>query len=124
MERKEAVQTENTMASSSFPDNISASFPLQGMFDLSEGEKSSLGFMELLGIQDFGPSLFDMSQVPSTVPSSSPNPIVTKMESPEMLNQPATPNSSSISSASSDAVNDEQVKVEEHEENQQKTKKQ
>ncbi|KAL5791972.1 hypothetical protein ACOSP7_000566 [Xanthoceras sorbifolium] len=127
MDIKEALEMDGTMGSSSFLDHVSAGFPLQGIFDFAEGEKSSLGFMELLGVQDFGSSLFDMVQTPSTVPalSSSPNPtVVTKMESPDLLNQPATPNSSSISSASSEAVNDEQVKVEEQEEDQQKTKKQ
>ncbi|KAK2649714.1 hypothetical protein Ddye_017203 [Dipteronia dyeriana] len=128
MDIKKVVEMDGGMGSSSFLDHVSAGFPLQGIFDFAEGEKSSLGFMELLGVQDFGSSLFDMVQPPpSTAPpsSSSPNPtVVTKMESPELLNQPATPNSSSISSASSEAVNDEQVKVEEQEEDQQKTKKQ
>ncbi|KAK1558589.1 hypothetical protein Q3G72_004255 [Acer saccharum] len=127
MDIKEAVEMDGGMGSSSFLDHVSAGFPLHGIFDFAEGEKSSLGFMELLGVQDFGSSLSDMVQPPpSTAPSSSsPNPtVVTKMESPELLNQPATPNSSSISSASSEAVNDEQVKVEEQEEDQQKTKKQ
>lgn len=127
MDIKEAVEMDGGMGTSSFLDHVSAGFPVQGIFDLAEGEKSSLGFMELLGVQNFGSSLYDMVQPPSsTVPSSSsPNPtVVTKMESPELLNQPLTPNSSSISSASSEAVNDEQVKVEEEEEDQQKTKKQ
>nr|QWQ79534.1 WRKY transcription factor protein 16 [Zanthoxylum armatum] len=120
------------MASSSslslFPDNSSTGSQFQGISDIYEGEKSSLGYMELLDIQDFGSSslLFDMVSVQASS-TSPPNPTtlkVTKMESCELLNHPATPNSSSISSASSEPVNDEQVKVEEHEENnQQKTKK-
>ncbi|XP_044503048.1 WRKY transcription factor 23-like [Mangifera indica] len=123
MESKEA---KDIFGASSFPDHLSSSYPLQGIFDFYEGEKNSLGFMELLGIQDFSTSLCgtDAVQVPSTVPALSPNPtLVAKMESSELLNQPATPNSSSISSASSEAVNDEQVKVEEQEEDQQKYKK-
>ncbi|KAJ0113655.1 hypothetical protein Patl1_00853 [Pistacia atlantica] len=123
MESKEA---KDIVGASSFPDHLSSSFPLQGIFDFYEGDKNSLGFMELLGIQDFGSSSFDTDTVPlpSAVPSSSPNPtLVNKVESSELLNQPATPNSSSISSASSEAANDEQLKVEEQEEDQQKSKK-
>lgn len=141
MERKEATKTKNNnnMGSSPFADHLSTGSQLRGVFDLYEGEKGSLGFMELLGVQDFGSSsppsssLFDMvqfqaqNQVPSKGASASSTVNVTKIECSELLNQPATPNSSSISSASSEALNDEQVKVEEHvhdEQNQQKTKKQ
>ncbi|KAF2325072.1 hypothetical protein GH714_022625 [Hevea brasiliensis] len=102
MEGKEVVKIENFVGSTTFPDHIESSYPLQGLFDFCEGDRSSLGFMELLASK----------------------PVVTKMESPEALNQPATPNSSSISSASSEALNDEPVMAADNEEEeQQKTKK-
>ncbi|XVF22056.1 hypothetical protein REPUB_Repub12eG0141300 [Reevesia pubescens] len=137
MERKEGVKMEDhhVLGNSSFSDYISNSFPLQSIFDLSgEGDKIPLGFMELLGVQDYlSPPLFDMAahhdeQVPSLMATQPPNPTSTtkiESESPEVFNQPVTPNSSSISSASSEAVNDEPVKLEDdQEEDQQKTKKQ
>ncbi|XWS46540.1 hypothetical protein CRYUN_Cryun14cG0076500 [Craigia yunnanensis] len=125
MERKEGVKMEDVMGNSSFSDYIANNFSLQSIFDLSEGERIPLGFMELLGVEDLSPPLFDMAaeQVPSLA-IQPPNPTSTKIESPEVFNQPATPNSSSISSASSEAVNDELVKVEDQEEDQQKNKKQ
>ncbi|KAK9282446.1 hypothetical protein L1049_005364 [Liquidambar formosana] len=121
--KKEATKMEDLMESSSFSEHIqSSTYPLSGVFDTSgeEGEKSSLGFMELLGIQDFSPSMFDYmpQQLPSVVPPA------VKEYSSETLNLPATPNSSSISSASSEAVNEEQAKAVDEEEEQQKTKKQ
>ncbi|KAE8679588.1 putative WRKY transcription factor 71 [Hibiscus syriacus] len=118
MERKEDLKMEDVLVNSSFSDYISSSFPLQSVFDFCcEGETMPLGFMELLGVQDLNPSLFDMAQ-------QAP-PVTQKIESPaEVLNQPATPNFSSISSASSETVNDETVKVDDQEEDQQKTKKQ
>ncbi|XVF32919.1 hypothetical protein REPUB_Repub17cG0124500 [Reevesia pubescens] len=135
MERKEqgVKMEDHVWGNSSFSDYLSSSFPLQSIFDLSsEGEKIPLGFMELLGVQDhyLSPPLFDMAataqQVPSLIATQALNPTskTMKIESPEVFNQPATPNSSSISSASSEAVNDEPVKVEDNEEeDQQKTKK-
>ncbi|CAN6700123.1 unnamed protein product [Malus baccata var. baccata] len=91
--------------------------PFASMFDFCEGEKSSsLGFMELLGAgvgQDYCPtSLFDyLPQTPSTVLPS----LVSTMGGKDQFSadysslnqQPATPNSSSISSESSEAVNEE-----------------
>ncbi|XVE77528.1 hypothetical protein DITRI_Ditri13aG0070400 [Diplodiscus trichospermus] len=128
MEKKEGViKMEDVLGNSCSSDYVSNSFSLQSIFDLSETEKIPLAFMELLGVQDMSCPLFDMAaqaqQVPS-LPIQSPNPTSTKIESPEALNQPATPNSSSISSASSEAVNDEPVKVEDQEEDQPKNKKQ
>ena len=115
---------EDVLGNSSFSDYIANSFSLQSIFDLSEGERIPLGFMELLGVQDLSPPLFDtVQQVPSIV-TQPLNPSSTKIESPEVFNQPATPNSSSISSASSEALIDEPVKVDDQEEDQQKTKKQ
>ncbi|KAL5561039.1 hypothetical protein UlMin_030786 [Ulmus minor] len=111
---------DKTIGSSSFSDGFSSSYPFSG----------GLGFTELLGIQDLSPSLFDFPPHPySGLSSSPPNPCFNTKESSEALNQPATPNTSSISSASSEAVNEEQTKTvdhdeEEQEQEQQKTKKQ
>ncbi|XP_057460399.1 WRKY transcription factor 23-like isoform X1 [Actinidia eriantha] len=115
MEWKAAVKIEDPIRSTPFTDH----FPLSDLFD---GEKSSLGFMELLGIQNLTPSIFDaMFQVstPSIEPVG-PTQTSTVAESSEVLNQPTTPNSSSISSAS----NEEQSRAVEEEEEHQKTKKQ
>ncbi|TYJ22589.1 hypothetical protein E1A91_A08G135800v1 [Gossypium mustelinum] len=124
MERKEGVlKMEEVLGNSSFSDY----FPLQSIFDWSceGGENMPLGFMELLGVQDLNPPLFDMGQqqAPSAVVNQALNPCSTKNEG--FNYQPATPNSSSISSASSEAVNDEPIQVDDdQEEDQQKTKKQ
>lgn len=142
MEKKEimAVKTEDAFGSSSFPCYNSNVYSFTSAFDFSEVEKNSLGFMELLGMQDYNmntPLLHELPQLsthPSTVKValSSDN----GKECSEVLNyhQPATPNSSSISSASSEALNDEHNKTldqpeeeqeeEENDEGQQKTKKQ
>ncbi|XP_021279743.1 probable WRKY transcription factor 23 [Herrania umbratica] len=127
MERKEGVKMEDVVGNSSpFSDYIANSFPLQSIFDLSEGEKMPLGFMELLGVQDLSSTpLFDIAQQVPSLATQLPNPTSTKIESPsEVFNQPATPNSSSISSASSEAVNDDPVKGVDQEEDQQKNRKQ
>ncbi|XVF80695.1 hypothetical protein PTKIN_Ptkin15bG0095900 [Pterospermum kingtungense] len=118
METREGVKMEDALGSSPFSDYV-GSFSLQNLF---EGEKIPLGFMELLGIQDqLSPPLFDMAAVQEQQVAIQPP---TKMESPEVFNQPATPNSSSISSASSEAVNDEPLlQVEDQEQDQQKNKK-
>ncbi|KAL4367861.1 hypothetical protein GQ457_05G001570 [Hibiscus cannabinus] len=86
MERNEGLQMEEVLGNSSF---LANSFPLQSIFDFSnEGDKFPLGFMEL----------FDISQqVPPPLKTESPA---------DAFNLPATPNSSSVSSASSEAVND------------------
>nr|AZU90772.1 WRKY transcription factor 17 [Siraitia grosvenorii]QEE82236.1 WRKY transcription factor 17 [Siraitia grosvenorii] len=85
--------------------------PFPGAVEFFDDGKGRLGFMELLGVQDFS-SQFDMFQTTSP-PSSSLAPNVTVdsvMENSEIWNRwPATPNSSSISSTSSEAVNDEQT---------------
>lgn len=139
MERREGVKMEDyVLGNSSFSDYVASSFSLQNIFDLScEGDKIPLGFMELLGFHDQDhcyfstcttTPLFDnmaaVAPPQKVVPSLTP----TKIESPDqVLNiQPATPNSSSISSASSEAVNDEPpAKVDQdQEEDQLKNKKQ
>ncbi|KAF2310303.1 hypothetical protein P3X46_005842 [Hevea brasiliensis] len=93
-------------------------------------DKASLGFVDLLdGNQDFGSSsLFDWFQVqpPPILPQQPlPSPASTVPESSEVLNTPATPNSSSISSSSNEAGNDSQAKAgDEEEQDQEKNKKQ
>nr|QGQ64056.1 WRKY transcription factor 33 [Santalum album] len=119
MERKEEVKAEkNSIGLSTFPDPImtstSSGFALSSFFDLPSGDvvggelmKSgdgggggSLGLVDLLGLQDFDPTaMFDSLQAaPPLVPPESTS---------EVLNAPATPNSSSISSSSTElATND------------------
>ncbi|PPS11069.1 hypothetical protein GOBAR_AA09577 [Gossypium barbadense] len=130
MERKQGVKVEDVLGNSSCSVN---DFPLQSIFDLSSNEEEkirSLGFMDLLGVQDLisSPVLEIMAaqQVPSRMATQPPNPFSsTKIESPhEVFNQPATPNSSTISSASSEAAHDEPAKLDDQEEDQRKTKKQ
>lgn len=110
-----------------------------GMLDEGEyyGIKSSrsLGFVELLGIQDFTttttPTIIDdMLQqvvVPSTGPTKCSTTVVQESNS-EVVNTPPTPNSSSISSESSGAAaaanDDEPTKRGEESGQLQKTKKQ
>jgi hypothetical protein len=91
-------------------------YQFSSVFDFCEVEKNSpLGFMELLGVQDYNPLLdVTMSMKTTTVMASSD----TGKDSSEVLNQqqqPATPNSCSISSASSEAVNDNKLVVEQTE---------
>ncbi|KAG5044137.1 hypothetical protein JHK87_008052 [Glycine soja] len=97
-------------------------------FDFSE-DKGSLGFMELLGAQDYSPLLdFPLSShVSGPQTSSVKEPPETKKECSEVTNnnqQPATPNSSSISSASSEVFYDEQNKTVDQAPEHQKTKEQ
>lgn len=82
-----------------------------------EKMRSSLGFMELLGTQDVGPtSLLDLLQLRPLPPPPQPrdftaavaSPRAQRAESSEVSNLPATPNSSSPSSPSSETLNDEQ----------------
>ncbi|XP_045796859.1 WRKY transcription factor 23-like [Trifolium pratense] len=89
------------------------SYSLSSVFDLSEDKSSSVGgFMELLGVQNMS-SMFDYPVDDAVVKETS----LEKKECSEVFNsnsisqQPATPNSSSISSASSEAINDEQTKT-------------
>ncbi|RWR94341.1 putative WRKY transcription factor 48 [Cinnamomum micranthum f. kanehirae] len=134
MERKreEAMETENSTGFSSFPDQIPTNYPFSGgLFDfpgdISGAGKtsSSMGFMELLGFQDPTTPVFDFPPPPP--------PATSLPESSDMGNLPATPNSSSISSSSTEAANEEQAKVAEGEveeegvgggEQEEKTKKQ
>ncbi|KAF5737073.1 WRKY transcription factor 48 [Tripterygium wilfordii] len=118
----------------------SSGFGLQSFFDMpSEASVADKGyfsnFTDLLGTggsglsQDFGSSLYDLFQQPTILPppqSSSSLPSPTFPESSEVLNNPSTPNSPSISSSSNEAGNDAANKAETNEEEQEqdKTKKQ
>ena len=62
MEKKDmAVKTEDAAFGSSslscYNNGTSNAYPFSSSFDFSEVEKSSLGFMELLGVQDYSPLL-------------------------------------------------------------------
>ncbi|CAK9322309.1 unnamed protein product [Citrullus colocynthis] len=90
---EEIVKMEDTSTSTDGGDGTGALFPFSdnvipnGFFDFSDAEKCSVGFMELLGLNNC--ELF-------------------KDYCSEAFNPPATPNcSSSVSSASSDLVNDD-----------------
>ncbi|KAL6978252.1 Transcription factor [Sarracenia purpurea var. burkii] len=128
MKRKTSVMSVDSIPPWPFPDHFPASYPLTGMFDFaSEAEKSSLGFMELRGIQDFTPpSIIDILQVSrASVEPLAPTQTSVDPESSEVLNQPTTPNSSSISLASTGARNDALSNKEANgEEDHQMTKKQ
>ncbi|KAL6228244.1 hypothetical protein ACLB2K_002198 [Fragaria x ananassa] len=101
----------NTRSSSFHETTADYSYPFSGMFDFSQGDqKDSLGFMELLGIQDYfcpANSLFDLPQISVPPPQVLlPTTSITDVAKEYSVN-PSTPNSSSISSASSEAVNEE-----------------
>lgn len=155
MEQKsqEIIKNENQpmmSANSTLSDPIPTSFGYPaGIFDMpcDYVEKGSFdfGFMDILGIQDYyctttsnnnyttaattPSSLFDLFQTPPVTVIPSP------ASTSEVVNTPATPNSTSISSSSTEAVNDhDQIKAtkveqdeeeeeEEQEKDQDKTKK-
>ncbi|KAK9147086.1 hypothetical protein Sjap_006989 [Stephania japonica] len=119
--------------------NYSLSSMLDGFYNSSSSEaerSASLGFLDLLGIQDFTTpcSIFDLLQPPSTAADDPPPQVAVAESTSEVLNNPpATPNSSSISSSSNEAATaataatDEQVidkggLVDEDEDEQDKTK--
>lgn len=85
---------------SPFSDAIESGFPLNfESFDFSSygGEgRGSFGFIDLLGLQGFPQSFFDVRSPPTYNPSAAAPP----PDSSDTVNLPATPNSSSISSSS------------------------
>ncbi|CAG7873542.1 hypothetical protein BRARA_E00061 [Brassica rapa] len=110
---------------------------LQSIWDFGEEERDSLGFMELLGSQHHSLLLetlqpqaqpFEkLSSSDLTILQAPPSNatadkyVTSKVESLcSDINPPATPNSSSISSASSEAVDEDKAKREENEEHEQK----
>ncbi|XP_038980307.1 probable WRKY transcription factor 48 isoform X2 [Phoenix dactylifera] len=84
-----------------FADQIGGIFDMA--FDVRGADKSSQGFLELLGFHDLPGPLFD---IPVPAPLVDAAPSVPPPESSEVLNFPATPNSSSISSSSTEAATD------------------
>ncbi|KAJ7955257.1 WRKY transcription factor [Quillaja saponaria] len=119
--------SENSMATFSDENPIttttSAFYPSSSIFD-DQSEKgfpssSSFGFMDLLGIHDYSPSLLDWLPVTTTTTPLSSAPIIpihlqqhpiqspvssNLPESSEVLNTPSSPNSCSISSSSNEAA--------------------
>jgi hypothetical protein len=157
--KEEELKFENSMSNSTFSDEINQSntnsyVGLSSIFDMTTcdqqgggGGGDQKGFMEMLEIhdqelQDYGQSLLDWFQTPSSTtttnttmpvsmsmsmpPQQQPQEQPLPAESSEVLNTPATPNSSSISSSSNEAVNNEEQIKAGHEEDpdQEKTKKQ
>ncbi|GLU08529.1 hypothetical protein SLE2022_254360 [Rubroshorea leprosula] len=146
--KEEEKRSENFMANLTFTDEISASFAASAGSSIFDDKWGSLGFMDLLGInQDFSsPSLFDsliqspfippppLPAAPAPTPAAAPlqkqqevqqqalpSPASTVPESSEVLNTtaPTTPNSISISSSS----NEEQSKGGDEEEQEQDDQK-
>ncbi|OIW13003.1 hypothetical protein TanjilG_15452 [Lupinus angustifolius] len=126
MEKKDTVmKMEGTIGDSS----LSGYNPFGNLFDFCEVEKSSLGIMELLGVHEYGSTLqfpdipqqrLSTMSVPKVVPSFE---TVRECNSELLNHRPATPNSSSISSAStSEAVNDEHNKTVDQAEEEEKNK--
>ncbi|KAK7284563.1 hypothetical protein RJT34_19310 [Clitoria ternatea] len=107
-----------------------ATFPC---YPFSEENNNSLGFMELLGMQDYNttPLLdFPLSSTQTQTPvlkveEEQPQTVKDCSEVFNLHHQPPpTPNSSSISSASSEALNDEHSKTVDQAHQQQKTNQQ
>ncbi|XP_043710596.1 WRKY transcription factor 23-like [Telopea speciosissima] len=123
MPKREITETENpnqAASSSIFPDHhlptTTNYFPLSGetIFDMyCENEKPglSIGFMDLLGIQDLNPSIFEFLQQQQHHHHQ---------QQPQMpLSPPTAPppaESSTFSSSSTEAANDEQTKAVDQEE--------
>ncbi|ONK63256.1 uncharacterized protein A4U43_C07F12990 [Asparagus officinalis] len=86
----------------------SEEFELSGFFSRSPLDRagngsSSLGFMDLLGVQDLtSHSLFDDMPPP-------PMPVILPPESSMVVNLPVTPNESSVSSSSTEAPNEQDL---------------
>ncbi|KAG0501005.1 hypothetical protein HPP92_001077 [Vanilla planifolia] len=99
--------------SSPFADVNGSFFPFNGgLFDLQDvagggDHGGTLGFMDMLGRQDFSPSLSNSTPIPfrSTLLASAPSVLS------EMVNLPATPNSSTISSSSTEGGNEVDIHV-------------
>ncbi|PIN23251.1 hypothetical protein CDL12_04017 [Handroanthus impetiginosus] len=142
--KKESTERENSLKNTPFPDRMmipettSFSNP-NSLFDISceqainydnqHQKSSSFGFIDMLSVQDFStPSSIFEDLLPNiTIPLAPPlhSPPSTVPEYSEVVNTPATPNSSSMSSSSTEAAaNDDHKKNEEEEEqDQQKTTK-
>ncbi|PIA61010.1 hypothetical protein AQUCO_00300498v1 [Aquilegia coerulea] len=135
MEMGNFKEFEEQIASYNNTTSSSLSSGILDMWNTSDYcDKSSLGFMDLLGFDPAYSFLFNSQsppQQPSSVfPSSLPSTTTsTLVETSEVLNLPATPNSSSISSSWAEPTSDDQanklvVKDEEEKEELCKSKKQ
>ncbi|MED6145635.1 hypothetical protein PIB30_027202 [Stylosanthes scabra] len=150
---EEATTSTTTSTTMAFSDEIpitntntitTSSYPFSSIFDMmplplipSSDQKtcsfSANGFIDLLALQDYTPSLFDWlpATTTTTTASGAPTPPHQALPSPassnvpdcsEVLNTPASPNSSSISSSSNEggvggnnAEDQNGGKVDEHE---------
>ncbi|OIT24261.1 PREDICTED: probable WRKY transcription factor 23 [Nicotiana attenuata] len=134
MEKENKLKAETSLENPMFSQQIQTSFSLPNIFDmLCETEKDSLGFLDnmfgahLLDFNTTIPSIFDLLQTPP--PQSLaiiPSPTSTFQESSELVNNPTTPNSLSISSSSTEAAEDDQQSntVKQQDEDEDKYKKQ
>ncbi|KAL8101068.1 WRKY transcription factor 23-like [Apium graveolens] len=120
MERKQTVKLEDgqkCFVSDDDTNNNNTNNPLMLSDLLGFGDqKSSVGFMELLGLQDFNntcnsTSIFDILTSEQLVVGP-----LHFQESSEVLNNPPTPNSSSLSSLTSGEEKTKVVQVDEQEE--------
>ncbi|KAG9137951.1 hypothetical protein Leryth_025505 [Lithospermum erythrorhizon] len=137
MENKKEIETSmanKTDSSTAFfpTDQILPSFNNNSIFDEEGGDKGSSfgGFWDSLSAQDYS-SIFDLLQAPPLQPppppqlgGSSSSMVASGVAEPSDM--VATPNSTSVSSSSTEAANDDQETktVEEVEQEQEKTKKQ
>lgn len=100
LKREEEKQIAAGMIASPFSDAIEQGFPLTGGFfdftDYGAGDRGSFGFTDLLGLQGFPQTFFELASPP---PLRSPA-VAQPPDLSETVNLPATPNSSSISSSS------------------------
>lgn len=109
---------------------IPTSFSMTNISDYSgmPREFDQKGFLGFFDVQDFtSQSTFDLLQTPSLPPQFMQQPLPSPVaDSAEGVNTPVTPNSSSFTSSSNEAANDDrQIKtIEEVEQDQEKTKKQ
>ncbi|XP_020087645.1 probable WRKY transcription factor 48 [Ananas comosus] len=104
-------EEEMEVAASILPFSDHLPSTLSGIFDSAAdgggaaaamvGDRSSVGFLELLGLQDLPRLLFDLPPPPPP-----PRCSAAASETSDAVNLPATPISSSISSSSDEAIND------------------
>lgn len=118
MEMDEKLSSRVSTSHHVFPSNLD----LLSVDFSNVGRASSLGFMELLGIPDLGSSLFDFSSkhaVPGQLDQQTVLLEKTTTSDTAAGNPPATPNTSSISTSSTEAPADEQEPKRDRDENDQ-----
>lgn len=90
----------NMSMSMSFPFSTTTIFDMMPPSFTDQKASSFGGFMDLLAVQDYNPFLFDC--LPTT--TTDHHPLPSPADGSEVLNTPASPNSSSISSSSNEAA--------------------